>query len=247
MAIISDVMNGIIHRMQGTENVVGEEPHLRDWSEVLIVTAAIYSLRAAILNRKRNVSILNNANLWVFGTLVVAEVRIRQLWITRILEDEANRFRANNAALQKEIRDLTTQNAALQQELVPLKEEVAKFGETELQLRREIAQLREATKQRGDQLEGFKRIVGELGEGVGDIDDASRKLAVHVREFTEQKRGLEEKEATVRAGLEKLVADRKEFLADRKALNAGAEQLKRDREALAAREEAVEAREKALE
>jgi len=103
MMLVDVARTEIMQRFKGAGNVVGEKPHLRDWSEILVIAAAIYSLRAAIIQRKKNVKTLKNANLWVFGALVVAEFRIRQLWITRTLDDEANRFKGSNEALRREI------------------------------------------------------------------------------------------------------------------------------------------------
>ena len=146
---------------------------MRDWSEILVIAAAIYSLRAAIIQRKKNVKTLKNANLWVFGALVVAEFRIRQLWITRTLDDEANRFKGSNEALRKEILDLTGQNTSLSAEMVPLKKQVATFGEEEERRLGEVG----------------KKVEEELQELVaGKEASLEREKALNLREEELQKR-----------------------------------------------------------
>jgi hypothetical protein len=232
MMLLDVVRTGIMHRFQGAGNVIGEKPHLRDWSEILVIAAAIYSLRAAIIQRKKNVKTLKNANLWVFGALVVAEFRIRQLWITRTLDDEANRFKGSNEALRKEIQDLTGQNTSLHAEMVPLKKQVAAFGEEELRLRQDIHQMQTAESRQSEELEGFKKIVSGLNKGDGAVKSDIASLQAYVANLREEEQRLDEVGTRVEGQLQGLLRDKAAFLQRETALNLREEELVKREEAL---------------
>jgi len=232
MMLLDVVKTGIMHRFQGAGNVIGEKPHLRDWSEILVIAAAIYSLRAAIIQRKKNVKTLKNANLWVFGALVVAEFRIRQLWITRTLDDEANRFKGSNEALRKEILDLTGQNTILSAEMVPLKKQVATFGEEEVRLRHDILQMQTAAVRQNEELEGFKKVVSGLNKGDEAVESDIASLQDYVAHLQGEEQRLGEVGKKVEEELQELVAGKEASLEREKALNLREEELQRREEAL---------------
>ena len=215
----------MMQRFQGAGNVIGEKPHLRDWSEILVIAAAIYSLRAAIIQRKKNVKTLKNANLWVFGALVVAEFRIRQLWITRTLDDEANRFKESNEDLRKEIEDLTAQNTSLSTEMVPLKTQVARFGEEEQRLQRNILQMQTAADRQNKELEGFKNVISGLNKGDVAVRSDIASLRGFVANLKEEEHRLAEVKKVVTADMQALLKDKKDHLARVKTLDLKEEEL----------------------
>jgi peptidoglycan hydrolase CwlO-like protein len=232
MMLVDVARTEIMQRFKGAGNVVGEKPHLRDWSEILVIAAAIYSLRAAIIQRKKNVKTLKNANLWVFGALVVAEFRIRQLWITRTLDDEANRFKGSNEALRREIQDLTAQNTSLSDEMVPLKKQVTALGEEEVRLRQDILRMQTAESRQGEELEGFKKVVSGLNRGEGAVDSDIESLQAYVAHLQGEEKRLDEVGEKVEAELQELVAGKAASLKRETALNLREEELQRREEAL---------------
>ena len=222
----------ITHRFQEAGNVIGEKPHLRDWSEVLVMAAAIYSLRAAILQRRKNVKTLKNANLWVFGVLVVTEIRIRQLWITRTLDDEAKRFKGSNEALRKEIQDLTGQNTRLQDEMKPLKQQVTSLAEAEKRLQQDILRRQKVADAQDAELEGFRKIISGLRDDDGAVESDTASLQAYVVRLQDEERRLNGVGEKVQRELQALV-DGKRKLVDKEI------ELNLREEALAKREAAL--------
>lgn len=247
MAMIVDAIHGMVQKFQGTGNIIGEEPHLRDWSEILVVTAAIYTLSRAILNRKKNASILNNPNLWVFGALVVAEVRIRQLWMLGTLDNEADRLDAGNQRLKQDITDLTEENKKLRDEIAPLKEAETRFERTEAQLQQEIKELKKVDGKEGTLLKKLQEQMAKvLGKEITDVQELLPELEARIKEIAEEKQVVKQSEEDFLKQYQRYLADRKQLLSDKEALNAGEEQLKKNQEDLQAAREALDVREAAL-
>ena len=247
MTAITEAMTGMMQKFEGTGNIIGQEPHLRDWSEVLVITAAIYTLSRAILNRKKNVSILNNPNLWVFGALVVAEVRIRQLWMLGTLDNEADRLDAGNQRLRQDITNLTEQNKKLRDENAPLKEAATRFETTEAQLRKEIADLKKAEGKEGILLAKLQAQMKKiLGKEVTDIQELLPELEARIKKIEEEKQVVKQSEEDFLKQYQEFLEDKKKLLKDQIALNAGEEQLKKNQEALQTAREALDIREAAV-
>lgn len=176
----------------------------RDWSEYLIVPGGLTSFGFGVFHA------FQDSNAWVaapsFAVSLIcalAEVRVRQLWIKKTLDDEAQDFRAANATLRGRVEALETSEKEFKAENAELKENVEAFGQDNAQfkeqteklqedlaaerkvraeleenratLERDIALLREAARETGEAVDG-----GETGGKGGDdtaLSDLERQLS----------------------------------------------------------------------
>ena len=178
----------------------------RDWSEYLIVPGGLTSFGFGVFHA------FQDSNAWVAAPsfvvsliCVLAEVRVRQLWIKKTLDDEAQDFRAANATLRGRVEALETSEKEFKAENAELKENVEAFGQDNAQfkeqteklqedlaaerkvraeleenratLERDIALLREAARETGEAVDGGARRVDdvEISELRREISENERK------------------------------------------------------------------------
>lgn len=196
MAMIEALYRGVSWFQERSETCK-EKLHIRDWSEVFIVMAAIYSLRTVIQSYPKNLNALvKNPHFTLFLVLGGAEVRIRQLWVNYTVDTEIQEFKDNNGRLKKQVQDLTSQNTRLQEELTPLKaaeksfssdleslrgQNVSLSGQVD-RLEREVAQLKDVE----------SRVNEELSAGRLGLEKREKALAEREQAIGEKERRLEE-------------------------------------------------------
>jgi len=235
-------------KLQESGNIMGTAPHLRDWSEVLVVSAAIYCVYAAVQKNRENMKVFKDASLWtlacknphlwVFVALVVADIRIRQLWITRTLDDEATRFRENNATLTQQVEVLTHEKTTLMSEVDPLKEQVSKFSAIEAQLNQEIAQLQKTDAAEKQELGELRDIAKGLKEGEGDVRSSVELLQAKITDLKNEEARSAAAQKRAEESLKEAVEQRHALQGEQEALAKAKEEFDAERrEAAAAKAE----------
>ena len=225
MLSIQGASRNMIQRFQEAGNVIGEKPHLRDWSEVLMLSAAIYCLRAAVLEHKKNTPPIKNGNLWVFGTLSIAELRIRQLWITATLDNEAKKFNQNNQALKGEIIALKTRTMGLKSELTELKESESSLRKENTRLSESMDQMKKLRREESLELQNFRETAQKLFAVEDGVGDAADHLTLIVEKLQKEKAALDSTNQQTQAELKHLVGQQKQLLQKESDLNSFEERL----------------------
>ena len=225
MLSIQGASRNMIQRFQEAGNVIGEKPHLRDWSEVLMLSAAIYCLRAAVLEHKKNTPPIKNGNLWVFGTLSIAELRIRQLWITATLDDEAKKFKQDNLALRGEIEELTARTMGLKSELTELKGSESSLRNENTRLSESMDHMKNLQRKESLELQKFRETVQKLFAVEDGVEDAADHLTFALEKLQNEKAALDFTNQRTQADLKYLVDQKKQLLQKESDLNSFEERL----------------------
>jgi len=225
MLSIQGAFGNMMQRLQEAGNVIGEKPHLRDWSEVLMLSAAIYCLRAAVLEHKKNTPPIKNGNLWVFGTLSIAELRIRQLWITATLDSEAKKFEQDNKVLQGEIKVLKTSEGKLQSELSELRQSESSLRNENADLSQNLDRMGKLKNAERLELQKLRKTIQDLSAGEEDVGDAAERLTSIVEQLRKEKEEVASVEQRAKAELQVAVDEKRKLLAKEKELNLLEERL----------------------
>ena len=101
----------------------------RDWSEYLIVPGGLTAIGFGVFHALQDSNEWLAAPSFAVGLIcMLAEVRVRQLWITKTLDMEAQDFDKSNDVLQGRVRELEASKEALEAANVALKENVVSFS-----------------------------------------------------------------------------------------------------------------------
>ena len=165
---------------QGCQQKCWHGARPRDWSEYFVFPGGLMALGFGVFHALQDTNEWVAAPSFVVGLIcMLAEVRIRQLWITKTLDDEAQDFRQSNRTLQGRVEKLTATTEQLRSENSALKINVGAFTEDNAGIRKEnhkfAAELESQRKQLAEMQSVRKRLeeeVAVLKEAAEQINDA---------------------------------------------------------------------------
>lgn len=173
-------------REEQTEVSRGSCPKPRDWSEWVILPAAIFSFSAGMVGAvSESVDPENNGEFFtvscfvISGVLGLSWVRVRQLWVKKSLDQETREFEGENRGLTKrvgELEGLLSQKAEL---IDKLQGDVERFQKEDAELANQSDRLAKETSALKSAIqmvpEHRRELVEESAELAGRVDEIQRK------------------------------------------------------------------------
>ena len=162
---------------QGCQQKCWHGARPRDWSEYFIVPGGLMALGFGVFHALQDTNEWVAAPSFAVGLIcMLAEVRIRQLWITKTLDDEAQAFRQNNRSLKGRVTELSATTQQLGSENGALKKSVAELGADNAQIRKENQRFSAELEAQRKQLAEMQSVRERLQRDVAALKKAAQQI-----------------------------------------------------------------------
>jgi len=176
-AQIEAVSNSGSAEPQGCQQKCWHGARPRDWSEYFVFPGGLMALGFGVFHALQDTNEWVAAPSFVVGLIcMLAEVRIRQLWITKTLDDEAQDFRQSNRTLQGRVVELSATTEQLGSENSALKISVKAFGDDNAQIREENQKFAAELETQGKQLAEMQSVRERLQKDVAALKVAAQQI-----------------------------------------------------------------------
>lgn len=162
---------------QGCQQKCWHGARPRDWSEYFVVPGGLMALGFGVFHALQDTNEWVAAPSFAVGIIcILAEVRIRQLWITKTLDDEAQDFRQNNQTLKGRVTELRATTEQLGSENDALKKSVTELGTDNVQIREENQKFAAELEAQRKQLVEMRSVRERLQKDVAALKLAAQQI-----------------------------------------------------------------------
>jgi len=149
----------------------------KDWSEYFIIPGALTALGFGVFHALADSDNYLSFHSFAVGLIcILAEVRIRQLWTVKTLDDEAEAFHQNNTLLDRQVTQLDKTTDQLGEENAALKKDLLKLTSENTQFKTENEKLLKNLEDRETQLKSMRQARLRLEKDIQALKEAASEF-----------------------------------------------------------------------
>ena len=149
----------------------------KDWSEYFIIPGALTALGFGVFHALADSDNYLSFPSFAVGLIcILAEVRIRQLWTVKTLDDAAEALHQNNTLLDRQVTQLDETTIRLREEIAALKKDLLKLTLENAQFKTENKKLSENLEDQETQLKSMRQARLRLKKDIQALKEAASEF-----------------------------------------------------------------------